>query len=66
MSVVTVTLVTCVDAESVEVLMVASDVVDDPMTTTFGTEPEAAATVGGPVPAILAAFGDLLIRVFWK
>lgn len=36
-SVVVVTLVTCVEAESVDVLIVASDVVDEPMTTTFGT-----------------------------
>lgn len=39
-SVVVVTLVTCVEAESVDVLIVASDVVDEPMTTTFGTAAE--------------------------
>lgn len=68
-SVVVVTLVTCVEAESVEVLIVASDVVDDPITTTFGTVEElaaAAATAVAVVAAVAAILAALLARAVLK
>uniref|UniRef100_A0A2M4D3N8 Uncharacterized protein n=1 Tax=Anopheles darlingi TaxID=43151 RepID=A0A2M4D3N8_ANODA len=61
-SVVVVTLVMCVAVESVDVLIVASDAVDEPITITFGT----VVTLLAATATLLTTAAALLARAVLK